>query len=201
MPDPNRRRQTLRPSIRDAELDMPIINVIDAQDWTAFVKIAELPPYLQNWPAERINPLLRDFAQFLANELKGRVTRAIMTQRFRRQFRALSPSWRKKKGNNLFWIGRTSYLVRNIRVWQTGGRWFVGFQSNQRHPDSGTPLPIIVRVLEYGSRDGRTPARPVFMPEATAMQRDIRRLFITWLLRRDANILQQPQQPPQQGQT
>jgi hypothetical protein len=195
MPDPNRRRQTLRPSIRDGDLNMPMINVIDAQDWTAIVKVAELPPYLQSWPPEKINPILQKFAYFLATELRGRVVRAIMTQRFRRRFRPLSEEWRKKKGNALFWIN-TRHLVRNINVWQQGGRWFVGFHSSQRHPESGTPLPIIVRALEFGTRDGRIPARPVFMPEATAMQRDIRKILTTWLLRQGTAI--GPQAPPPQ---
>lgn len=174
--------QTTRPQLMDSQIHMPLIRLIDAQTWTAIVRVAELPPFLQTMDPATINGLLPRFAQFLAGELRRRVLQAINTQRFKKNFKPLAESTVKRKGHARFYQD-TGFLVRNLTIWSDGQNWNVGFRAGIKHPTSGKDMTIIAKALEYGTEDGRIPARPVFLPEAYAIQRDIRKILVTWLLR------------------
>jgi phage gpG-like protein len=117
-----------------------------------------------------------------ATDRSGRILEAAMVSRIEQQ--KLSPPlkpkykrWKIGKGYSEQILVMTGTLMQNIRYhrhnWSSG---FVGVLRNVKH-SSGPSLVNIAAVHEYGTRDGRVPARPYMAPALKESEAQIRRQY------------------------
>lgn len=79
------------------------------------------------------------------------------------RFKPLAESTKARKGSSKALIDHGD-LVRSINVTKVGGGdFFVGVHRNVTARD-GQPMVNIAEVHEFGTRDGRIPARPYLRP-------------------------------------
>ena len=126
-----------------------------------------------------------NFADWILFHYIKRIKKAIGEQRFPVRYKALNKQYKESKrakGRHTgFWIS-SGFLADNIIRWQDrDGTWNIGFADNEKHPDNNQSVLMIAQTNEYGSKDGRIPARPLFRPIAKIMSKSISRFFIEFL--------------------
>lgn len=83
-------------------------------------------------------------------------------------FAPLSPEYAKRKGllglDTRILIATSEYMsniqIRQVRGIQGKTARHVGVDSNTKHSDSGLTMSDLALIMEYGTSDGRIPARP-----------------------------------------
>lgn len=123
-----------------------------------------------------------DFAYYLAAVLRAQVQRSIRTQKIGMKqmkyiYKPLSDKYKEtkeKRNKDKFWIN-TGTLLDNIRIWRTGNQVRVGFKNSDVYPHTNMRLVRVLLYLEKGTKN--IPARPLFVPHAKKIMKQISRLF------------------------
>lgn len=118
-----------------------------------------------------------------ATGLNGRLLETTIVTHFQRQdlgWKTLTPRYRARKlreGTSEKILIRTSTLMQNINYQRTDWRsGFVGVLRNVTTKD-GESLVNIAAVHEFGTRDGRVPARPFFAPSQAECEQQMVRNY------------------------
>jgi len=155
---------------------MQLILRIQDKTWTPGLKLA------RDFDMEL---LLSDFMKFMGDTYRDLLKLAIDNQRFRWKWKPLSEDWLEEKalkGWNMGMWTATDFLRDNIYSYRRGEKIFVGLAPNKKHPHSKLTTLELARVLEYGTRDGHVPARPLFRPLHTHLRKNVRRYWLKFLV-------------------
>ncbi len=132
----------------------------------------------------RITPLdiQVGFAKYMAVILRARVQEAIRTQKLgqesmKSKYKPLSEPYAKSKPKgkqDKFWTN-TGHLANSLVVWREKDVIKLGFKGSQYYPGTRTKTIRVLIWNEKGTK--RIPARPLFIPIAKFLSRNMGRYF------------------------
>lgn len=167
---------------------MILIKILNHKKWEPVSKTKKLDLLMSKLTEEEQAIIYERFAQYLLLFLQALITNAIYKQKFPRRYKRLSPEYVKHKRKNKLKRGywrATEFLVKSITYWKdTEGAWNIGFPEDLIHKASGkskTSVALIARTNELGSKKRNIPARPLFIPFASAMSKNIYPHFQTFI--------------------
>lgn len=144
--------------------------------------------------------LQRQFAEYIAKEIRDQIKKRIYSQKFYRDYPSYSPSymeWKIRMGfgsyENPNWWYNSGWLVEHIQVWRTGNIFVVGIPENLTHPSykdgSGGKIKayIILKTLEFGDPSRNIAPRPLFYPVFNNVAKHIGKYFEEFLDWYDSN--------------
>ena len=126
------------------------------------------------------------FAKYMAVILRARVQESIKTQKIgRRPMKHLYPELDKsysrskpKHRQDKFWIN-TGHLVDSLVVWRQGSVIKIGFKGSQYYPGTRTKTIKVLLWNERGTK--RIPPRPLFVPVAKFLSKNMGRYFEAYI--------------------
>jgi hypothetical protein len=123
----------------------------------------------------------RRLMEKVAHLYKERLKDAIITQQMSYTWVPHTKAYQQHKVRTgldpRIWVA-THTLVEAIMVRKSGWSYSVEVDRNAKH-ENGTPLPLIVKALEYGTRT--IPPRPLFRPVLERLVEDLERLIPMWI--------------------
>jgi phage gpG-like protein len=126
--------------------------------------------------------LLGQFAHYMAKVYAEEVRKAIDSQKFANNWAPLSEDYLKfKRRNGLslkIWEA-TSFLKDNITAYRSNDKYVVGVNKRIKYPTTEVPAWKVMFWMEFGTT--KMPARPLFRPIATNLQKSIRQHWIRFL--------------------
>lgn len=161
-----------------------LIRILNIAEWRPLSKSPKAEEFLSNLSEKEQDQLMNDFALYLLRLYQSMIQHAIEAQSFRTPdgtlgmtFQPLSSKWRKKKRQMGlrpgFWEA-TGKIQKSITYWRRAdGSYVIGFRPQTRHPLSGQRVDVIARTLERGYLPRNLPPRPLFIPIARAINKDI----------------------------
>lgn len=190
-----------------------LIDVANLKDWRPLSRTnlpSGLPypfgPYENPFTPQEVMWVNVEFPRWLLELYRYQIRRAIKLQQFPYKYPALSEGWdkykRKHKLAKGFWEA-THALTESLSAWQDNpniGYWHIGVPDHIKHPLSGTPIAIIIQALENGVPENNLPPRPLFVPIARQVSRNMGRHLEQFLTKYNkpllAKLKQQPLEPP-----
>jgi hypothetical protein len=145
-----------------------------------------------NNPRIRAEDIQTGFAKYLTVILRARVQEAIRTQQLGRRsmkdvYDPLSKRYQEskpKRTKNMFWMN-TGHLSSSLTVWRERDMIKIGFKGSQYYPGTRTKTIKVLLWNERGTRnnDGsvRIPARPLFVPLAKFLTKNVGRYFEAYI--------------------
>lgn len=117
------------------------------------------------------------FAEYFCDVYKKDIQQQVTNQKFRYgRYIPLSEAYlseKAKKGRKLgFWVS-SRFLIEHLTWWLEGNTYMIGFKPGIMHPDSNTDLTEIALSLEFGVPAIKLPKRPLFLPTAKALSKQI----------------------------
>jgi hypothetical protein len=135
---------------------------------------------------EEKSTVLKNFASYIADNMVYLLKTRIRSAYYDFKWTPLSVSWlyfKKQHGLPEHPWEATGYMLSAIRVIKKGNNYVVGIPQNLRYPPvngkQGSNVLKIARCLEYGTE--HIPARPLFKPVLTFVQRHIRAFWNQFL--------------------
>lgn len=133
------------------------------------------------------------FPRWLLGLYRARIRDAINFQRFPRQYAPLSPAyvaWKDREGLKPGFWRATGFLVDHLTYWHDPKQdcHHIGFRPRLLHPTSGELVWKIAQRLELGDAKQHLPARPLFIPIADQLRRNIRRHFLQYCTKRAPHL-------------
>jgi hypothetical protein len=166
---------------------MILIKILNIRDWKPLSATHKLDKLLTELEPKQINKLEWDFVNWLLRLYKVRLQEAIKTQRlgtrsFRQRYKPLSKDYvrsKKRKGQKTGMWEATGFLLKSITSWRHRGKYYViGFKRGIKHPSNPKmDVAKIAIILEKGSQKRNIPPRPLFVPTARMLSKDIFKLF------------------------
>lgn len=161
-------------------IKIPIKGFNEYADWRPAIKLAE----------EEHQYLIGQFAHYMAKKMAEEVQKAINTQRFVSKWPPLSVKYlhyKKMHHMSLNIWEATGFLKNNITAYRSNNAYIVGVSKRVRYPpksrknktEPGVLAWKVMFWMEFGTR--KMPARPLFRPVASQMQKNIRRYWIQFL--------------------
>lgn len=162
-----------------------MIRILDIKEWKPLSETSKYKELFDSMSKSELEDLHDNFADWILFIYIKRIKRAIGEQRFPVRYPALNKDYAEMKRNKGrlegFWRN-TGYLADNIERWQDfDGTWNIGFRSTEKHPENNQSVLTIAQANEYGTKDGRIPARPLFRPIANIINKSITKFFEEFL--------------------
>lgn len=165
----------------------PILRVLDFKEWRPLSRSINVSAFSDNLSLLEQRELLLKFSQYLATLLKREIQNAIDSQRFPHKYAPLSPHYSSYKKNtglrSGFWRA-TNFLNSNLTVYLdllSTSTFIIGFPKDLKHPKSKFPLYLIALANEFGVPEKNLPARPLFLPKAQQLSKNISYIFEQFL--------------------
>jgi hypothetical protein len=165
---------------------MILIKILNIRDWKPLSATHKLDKLLIELEPGQIDKLEWDFANWLLRIYKLKLQEAIKYQRigtktFKQLYKPLNQSYvqsKKKKGQDTGFWRASGFLFKSITFWRHRGKYYViGFKKGVKYPKSKTEVAKIAVMLEKGSPKRHIPSRPLFIPIARMLSKDIFKLF------------------------
>lgn len=122
------------------------------------------------------------FSRYVAELYVKELIDAINSQRYKGRWEPLTPGYlRYKKEHGLstnIWEA-TSLLKESITVYRSGNSYVVGVNRNLKYPNSNVKVYMVIRWMEFGT--SRMPARPLFAPVKRKLERNMRKIWESFL--------------------
>lgn len=126
--------------------------------------------------------LLTAFSYYVAEIYVQELVDAVNSQRYKGKWEPLTEDYLEyKRRNHLstnIWEA-TSLLKESITVYRSNNSYVVGVDRNLKYPHSNVKVYKVIRWMEFGT--SRMPARPLFAPVKRKLERNMRKIWETFL--------------------
>lgn len=126
--------------------------------------------------------LLTAFSKYVAELYVRELVDAINSQRYKGRWEPLTSDYleyKRKNGLSTNIWEATSLLKESITVYRSDRSYVVGIDRSLKYPGTNVRVYKVIRWMEFGT--SRMPARPLFSPVKRKLERNMRKIWESFL--------------------